>query len=254
MTDTASLSSVDVAVMSPKIIVTRYRIGESTTSYHDRREYPAYDSHRSSSGFREEDPRSNRNDRYFEDRERRHHQEAPKSSQRKEPKPTYTDGNSSRTKGYSNPKHATNDNPSWDRPESGSSRRQEMPHSSRSESRRGENPKTNRDNPSHGDRKQRHEQKVPLPKPIEKMSDHYATLQLDPFATDAEIKNAAKRRRVEVHPDRLKKVGMSDSERAKIDAAAAKIGQAADVLQNPEQKREYDRKLYAANGWKWHGK
>ena len=81
------------------------------------------------------------------------------------------------------------------------------------------------------------------------MPDHYATLKLGPSATDEEIKSAAKRRRVEVHPDKLKKEGMSESERAKIDEAAAKVGQAADVLQNPEQKREYDCKLYAANGW-----
>lgn len=73
-------------------------------------------------------------------------------------------------------------------------------------------------------------------------------MKLGPLATSEEIKSAAKRRRVEVHPDKLKKSGMSDSERAKIDAAAAEVGQAADVLSNPEQKLEYDRQLYAAKG------
>lgn len=73
-------------------------------------------------------------------------------------------------------------------------------------------------------------------------------MKLGPLATSEEIKSAAKRRRVEVHPDKLKKPGMSDSERAKIDAAAAEVGQAADVLSNPEHKLEYDRQLYAAKG------
>ena len=63
-----------------------------------------------------------------------------------------------------------------------------------------------------------------------------------------EIKSAAKRRRIEVHPDKNKKAGMSDSERAKIDAAAAEVGCAADVLSNPEQKLVYDRQLYATKG------
>lgn len=47
---------------------------------------------------------------------------------------------------------------------------------------------------------------------------------------------------------------MSDAERAKIDAAAAAIGQAADVLQSRVEKKEYDREYYAVKGWKWHGK
>lgn len=77
-------------------------------------------------------------------------------------------------------------------------------------------------------------------------------MKLHHLATPAEIKSAAKRRRVEVHPDKLKKPGMSDSEQAKIDGEAAKVGEAADVLQNPQQKWEYDRQLYAAKGWIWH--
>ena len=301
----------DITAPSHKITVTRYRIIESATPFYDsREEYTAYDNHRSSAYYGKAGSRNNSNDSYLQDRERGHHQEVPRPSQPKEPKPTYTDGHFSKSKGYSNHKHATNDIPSQGKPESGRSRRQEKSHRSesrrgenprsnrydpshedreqryygssnskgysnhkhatndipsqgkpesgrsrrqekshRSESRRGENPRSNRNDPSHEDRKHRYHQEVPLSKAEEKMPDHYATLKLGPFATDEEIKSAAKRRRVEVHPDKLKKEGMSESERAKIDEAAAKVGQAADVLQNLEQKREYDRKLHAANGW-----
>lgn len=57
-----------------------------------------------------------------------------------------------------------------------------------------------------------------------------------------------KRRRVEVHPDKLMKPGMSDSERDRIHEIAVMVGQAADLLQDPEQKLRYDRKFFAAKG------
>lgn len=41
--------------------------------------------------------------------------------------------------------------------------------------------------------------------------------------------------RIRTHPDRLKKEGMSDGEKAKINERAAKVGQAADVLSDPKQ-------------------
>lgn len=164
-----------------------------------------------------------------------------KHSQPKEPKPTYTDSQPSKSKSYSSHKYAAAEDPSHSKPESGSSRRQEEPHSSRSESRRGGNPRSNGNDRSHAHRERRHHQEVPQRKAKEELPDHYLTLKIGPLATAEEIKSAARRRRVEVHPDRLKKAGMSDSERAEIDAAAAKVGQAADVLQNPEQKLNYDR-------------
>ena len=49
------------------------------------------------------------------------------------------------------------------------------------------------------------------------------------------IVDAAKKMRIKTHPDRLKKEGMSDEEKAKIDEAAAKVGQAADILSDPAQ-------------------
>lgn len=189
----------------------------------------------------EGDPRSNSSHRSYEGREKGYPREVPKPSQPKEPKPTYTDGHFSKQRSYSNDKYATKDNPSRSKPESGSSRNQEKPHSSRSGGRREGNPRSNY-------------QEVPQPKAEEDLPDHYATLGINPFATNAEIKGAAKRRRVEVHPDKWKNQGMSDSECAKIDAAAAKVGQAADILQDPEQKRDYDRELLAAKAGKWHQK
>lgn len=253
-------------VTGRRITVTRYRIGEPTTSFHDRKEYIVYHSHPSSPGYQgDEDERyfsddGHRDpkrrpgvDRYHE-REQRSHQGVPKPSQPKKPKPTHTDDRSSKSKSYSNHKYATHHYASQSKPESGSSRRQEKSHSSRSENRRGENTRSNKTSLSHEDREQRYHQEVPRANAKEQLPDHYATLNLGHLATDQEIKSAAKSRRVEVHPDRLKTREMSDAERANIDAAAAAVGQAADVLQNPVQKREYDHELYAAKGWKWHGK
>ena len=293
-----------------RITVTSYRIPtngefiisyhESTTSHqqtwtsrHDRKGDIAYDSHRSSSGYRErlhipscsctdcsssssslsdlddederslsdrgkhhnsrsndrreEDAKGNRSDRYYRDREQRHYQEGPKHSHPKEPKPTYTNGNSSKSKSYSNHRYTKNNNPGQGKPESGTSHQQNKPHSSRSESRCKENPRSKRSDPFNEDRGNRSRQEKPQSRAKEELPDHYATLEIGPLATEEEIKGVAKRRRVEVHPDKLKKPGMSASEIAKIDDEAAKVGQAADVLQNPKQRLEYDRKLYAAN-------
>ena len=77
-------------------------------------------------------------------------------------------------------------------------------------------------------------------------------MKISHLAGEHEIKTAAKRRRVEVHPDKLKKEGMSDSECAEIDAAAAKVGQAADVLTNLEMKLKYDHEMRSSG--KWYGK
>ena len=175
-----------------------------------------------------------------------------KHSRPNEPMPPYTEGHASKRTSYSNHRDLTNDDPSQGKLESGSSRCQEKYQSRRSQGRRGEDPRSNRNDPFHEDREQRYHQEVSQPKAKE--TDHYATLKLGPFATDEEIKSAAKRRRVEVRPDKLKNSGMSDSECAKIDAAAADVGQATDIPQTPEQKLKYNRKLYAAKSWKWHGK
>ena len=46
--------------------------------------------------------------------------------------------------------------------------------------------------------------------------------------------------RVKTHPDKVKKPGMSAEELKKIDERAAAVCEAADVLMDPYQKREYD--------------
>ena len=181
--------------------------------------------------------RIKKNDQYYEDCEQSHFRDS-KPSQPKSPKPAYTDGHSIRSRSYSNHKYATKDKSGQSKAESGSGRRQEKPHGSKGESRLAGDPENNH-------------QEIAQPKAEENFPDHYATLKVNPFASDTEVKSAARRRRVEVHPDRLKNGGMSESERAEIDAAAAQVGQAADVLQDPEQKREYDRELFAAKGWEW---
>ena len=45
---------------------------------------------------------------------------------------------------------------------------------------------------------------------------------------------------------------MSAVELAQIDSVATQVGQAADVLLNPDHKQKYDRELYAAKGY-WKG-
>ena len=187
----------------------------------------------------EEDAKGNRTDHHHRNRDQRPYQEKPK-----EPKATYAD--SSKSKSYSN-RYTTNNSPGQGKRESDSSQRANKPHSSRNDDCRKENPGSNRSDPFHKDHGGKSRQEIPQPRAKEELPDHYGTLRLDPLATDEEIKSAAKRRRVEVHPDKLKKPGMSTSELAKIDDAAAKVGQAADVLQNPKQKLEYDRKMNAVN-------
>ena len=196
---------------------------------------------------RQEYSRSNRNDPYYEDCEQRYHRRGPKPSQPQEPKPDSRDGYSSKTEGYFHHKSATKDKPGQGKPESGSSRRQEKHHSSRSESRRERIPRNDRESSSH---------EIPQsqPKAKDNLPDHYDTLKIDYLATKGEIKSAAKRRRVEVHPDKLMKPGMSDSERDRIHEIAVMVGHAADLLQDPEQKLRYDRKFFAAKGLERCGK
>lgn len=49
------------------------------------------------------------------------------------------------------------------------------------------------------------------------------------------ITEAAKKMRIKTHPDKLKKEHMSAEEKAKIDEMAANVGQAAELLSDPEK-------------------
>ncbi|KAI4128037.1 MAG: hypothetical protein LQ338_002928 [Usnochroma carphineum] len=77
-----------------------------------------------------------------------------------------------------------------------------------------------------------------LPKSIPNL---YGLLRVHPFSTQEQIARAARKRRIEVHPDKLKKPGMTDLELGKIDETAMEIGYAADLLLDPEKRAKYDR-------------
>lgn len=90
--------------------------------------------------------------------------------------------------------------------------------------------------------------KKPKPKPKETglpddTPDLYGDLRIHPSSTQGEIAQAARKRRIEVHPDKLKKPGMTDKELEKIDQTAMQVGRAADILLDPEKKAKYDKKL-----------
>lgn len=75
---------------------------------------------------------------------------------------------------------------------------------------------------------------------------HYVTLGVSPSAHQDEILRAAKKRRVETHPDRLKrKSGLMEQQKAKIDQEASKVGHAADILSDPESRFQYDQAVRA---------
>ena len=154
-----------------------------------------------------------------------------KPSQQEELKPAYGGGYSGIPRTHSDKKPPRSNHYSH-----------EKPNNSRSNDSRQGNSRSDRNKSSH-------ELPEPQPKARDNLPDFYAILKISHLATDDQIRSAAKRRRVEVHPDKLKRPGMSESEMDEIDAQAAWVGQASDVLLNPEQKLKYDSK-YAAKGSK----
>lgn len=70
--------------------------------------------------------------------------------------------------------------------------------------------------------------------------DLYKILNVSPEASNAEIVSAARRRRIEVHPDRLKYPGMTQSALDGIDDEAQTVGLAADTLCDEVSRRKYD--------------
>ncbi|KAI4260795.1 MAG: hypothetical protein L6R42_003887 [Xanthoria sp. 1 TBL-2021] len=79
--------------------------------------------------------------------------------------------------------------------------------------------------------------------------NHYARLGLNENASAEEIKKACKKMRVKTHPDQVRreKPNLTEEEMVKVTAVAAKVGEAADVLEDPSQKRDYDEMIRA---WK----
>ena len=67
---------------------------------------------------------------------------------------------------------------------------------------------------------------------------------MDPSCSQEDINKAAKRKRIESHPDKLKrKEGLSPKELAEIDSRAMDVGHAAETLSNPVLRCQYDSKL-----------
>ncbi len=71
--------------------------------------------------------------------------------------------------------------------------------------------------------------------------DLYKILNVSPEASHAEIVSAARRRRIEVHPDRLQYPGITLSALDEIDDEAQTVGLAADTLCDEVSRRRYDR-------------
>ncbi|KAL8916739.1 MAG: hypothetical protein Q9172_006157 [Xanthocarpia lactea] len=75
--------------------------------------------------------------------------------------------------------------------------------------------------------------------------NYYARLGLGEDATTEEIKKASKVMRVKTHPDQVKRgnPNMTEEDMAKVTATAANVGEAADVLEDPRKKTEYDERI-----------
>lgn len=89
---------------------------------------------------------------------------------------------------------------------------------------------------------------IPRPSPVQQPSrggDLYKILKVSPEASHAEIVSVARRRRIEVHPDRLQHhhPGMTPSTVDRIDTEAQNVGLAADTLCDETRRRSYDNSV-----------
>ena len=88
-----------------------------------------------------------------------------------------------------------------------------------------------------------------MPKPVPKMrtpSNLYEILGISPDSSHEQVVKVAKKVRVKVHPDRLKRVGgLTEEQERAVDQEAALVGQAADILSDPVLRRRYDMRLHA---------
>lgn len=77
--------------------------------------------------------------------------------------------------------------------------------------------------------------------------DIYTILRISPRSSPDDMKRAVRVRRVETHPDRRRRRGLSGEEEDKIDEEAKLVGWAADILLDPEMRQKHDERLQA---WK----
>ena len=73
--------------------------------------------------------------------------------------------------------------------------------------------------------------------------DVYAVLGINPQCSQEEAKRAARQSRIDTHPDKLKRDGMSAAEIYEIDEMAKLVGFAADTVVDPVKRWEYDRSV-----------
>ncbi|KAI4222036.1 MAG: hypothetical protein L6R36_006458 [Xanthoria steineri] len=86
------------------------------------------------------------------------------------------------------------------------------------------------------------------PKASSAAPDLYALLGVNPRSSRQAIERAAKKKRIDCHPDKLKRNGMSDPELQAIDDWAKEVGGAAEVLLDPSKRAQYDKQR--SNGLK----
>ena len=87
----------------------------------------------------------------------------------------------------------------------------------------------------------------PQPSPNANTPELYAILQVKPSSSVADIVKAARRRRIETHPDRLERRGdLSVQEKEMIREQAKRVGFAADILSDTRKRREYDEETRSA--------
>ena len=78
----------------------------------------------------------------------------------------------------------------------------------------------------------------------------YEILGISPFSTQEEILKAAKRKRIETHPDRFSGQNLGPSDVDTIIERSKMVGHAADILCDPTARLKYDNKLAKENAEK----
>ncbi len=71
----------------------------------------------------------------------------------------------------------------------------------------------------------------------------YAILRIHPHCSGEEAKRASRQRRIDTHPDKLKREGMSRAETDAIDEVAQLVGLAADIVGDPVKKMRHDEAM-----------
>lgn len=85
-----------------------------------------------------------------------------------------------------------------------------------------------------------------------RLPNHYTRLGIGADSSHDGVLKAAKEMRIKTHPDRLKRQeGLTDEQERAIDREAALVGQAADVLSDPDLRQKYDRRMDGMAAMKW---